>query len=207
MSSTVARRVAREATAPSVTAQRKTADHGQGLTRTETVQRAPAAAYYAPDEESTAHPGFTTTVVATLNGHPIGQWTSETTAQSDNDHAEDQMLDYLDSEIDYYEGSYDPDSVMSTGVPRIRGGMRHQLALQITASPCSTTHGTSRKPHGDGCAERLIDYAENGYRGHKFTISMTAHHYYQPQGVRGAKDKSRSAVRDRRNAGIHVSVG
>ncbi|MFD4477789.1 hypothetical protein ACFWPU_16975 [Streptomyces sp. NPDC058471] len=117
------------------------------------------------------------------------------------------MLDYLDSEIDYYEGSYDPDSVMSTGVPRSRGGMRHQLALQITASPCSTTHGTSRKPHGDGCAERLIDYAENGYRGHKFTISMTAHHYYQPQGVRGAKDKSRSAVRDMRNAGIHVSVG
>ena len=196
-----------EATAPSVTAQRKTADHGQELTQTETVQRAPAAAYYAPDEESTAHPGFTTTVTATLNGHPIGSWTSETTAQSDHDHAEDQMLDYLDQEIDYYESSYDPNSVMSTGVPRTRGGMRHQLALNITASPCSKTRGTSRKSHGDGCAERLIDYAENGYRGHKFTISMSAHHYYQPQGVSGAKDKSKAAVRDMRGAGINVSVG
>ncbi|MFF1692910.1 DUF4157 domain-containing protein [Streptomyces sp. NPDC058257] len=194
-----------EATAPSLTAQRKTTDHGEELTKTGTVQRAPAA-YYLPEEEMTENPGFSTILTATLNGHAIGTWTSKTTAQSEGDHAEDQLLDYLDSEIAHYEATGNPDSVMSTGVPRSRGGMRHQLAISITASPCSSKHGTSRKTYGEGCAERLIDYAENGYMGHKFTISMTAAHYYQPQNMRGGKGKSKDAVKDMRSAGIHVSV-
>nr|WP_223244329.1 DUF4157 domain-containing protein [Streptomyces sp. CBMA156] len=154
--------------------------------------------HYTPQEPVTAHPGFTVTLRATLNGTPIGTFSSETTRYSPGDHAEDQLLDEIDATIG---GSFSKPQVQAA---LAAGGQAHTLAIDLTASPCSSTYGTTTKEDAEGCAERLIDLARNGYQGHTFTITVTAHHLYQPGGSTASRQASIEAIRAMRAAGITV---
>ncbi|MFH8748292.1 DUF4157 domain-containing protein [Streptomyces rimosus] len=180
--------------------------HGREHAPVMAVQRAPAA-HYAPEEEVNEHPGYTTMLTATLNGIDIGTFTSSTSPYSPGDHAEDQMFDKIEGEVDYYNHAQDASSSLSLGEPQRDGSVKHRLMINIGASPCSTARGTCFKADGGaGCSETLIDWAVNGYQGHKFAITINAERLYRPNGVADAKKKSLKAVKDMRKKGIVVHV-
>ncbi|WP_443072691.1 eCIS core domain-containing protein [Streptomyces sp. RPT161] len=166
----------------------------------ESVQRV----HYEPGATVTAHPGFSVTLQATLNGVTIGTFSSETTPYSPGDHAEDQLVDEIEATIAGMYGNPAVAQALAAG----QGGV-HALAIHLTASPCSSARRTCTKVDGaEGCAERLIALAQHGYSGHRFAISVRAHHLYQPRlnGV-DAQQASAQAVADMRSAGINVTIG
>ncbi|MER0244893.1 hypothetical protein AAHZ94_23445 [Streptomyces sp. HSW2009] len=171
-----------------------------------TVQRT----HFEPGDQVTAHPGFSVTLDAALGGTAIGTFSSQTTAQSRSDHAEDQLIDELESALLFVGGgSAATTSALAAGQTDPATGLTtHQLVISnLTASPCSHRQGTSTKvDKADGCAERLIDLATNGIATHRFQISITADRLYKPQ-VEGALERSQRAVDDMRAAGIAVRVG
>ncbi|MFE7626522.1 DUF4157 domain-containing protein [Streptomyces sp. NPDC057509] len=152
--------------------------------------------HYGEGEDVTAHPNFSVTLRATLNGTAIGTFSSETTAYSPKDHAEDQLLDELDATI----GGLYPNAQIAAALAA--GGQTHTLRIDLSASPCSSSHGTTTKTGGEGCAERLAELARNGYLGHTFTITVVADHLYG----RSNADRANSvrAINDMRAAGISV---
>ncbi|UZJ33548.1 DUF4157 domain-containing protein [Streptomyces endophytica] len=221
-----------ETTAPSVIARSRTADgpgetvqrmaasggphqhgpgcgHGQGREDVH-IQRA-AAAYYAPEEDVDEHPGFSTRCTATLNGQPIGTTTSKTGPHSPGDHAEDQLLDILDEAIANHENGART-TALALGRVGSDDTLHHTLVLDLSTSPCSTTMQTCRKTHGEGCTERLIEFARHGYQPkkggttHKFAITVDAHHLYQPHATEDVKSKSQAAVDAMKSAGITVII-
>jgi hypothetical protein len=159
--------------------------------------------HYSAGEAVTAHPGFTVTLRATLNGHRIGTFSSETTPYSPGDHAEDQMVDEIEATI----ANLQPNRAVQRALADIQG-RRHILEIDLTASPCSSRRGTAAKAdRAEGCAERLIELAEHGYLGHHFKIYLNAHHLYRPGGVSDSKRKSEKAMQDMAHSGIRASIG
>ncbi|MFJ2093145.1 DUF4157 domain-containing protein [Streptomyces sp. NPDC087901] len=152
--------------------------------------------HYGQGEDVTAHPGFTVTLRATLNGTPIGTFSSETTAYSPMDHAEDQLLDEIDTAVGGLYGNPQVTAALATG------GQAHTLLIDLTASPCSSTHATTTKTDAEGCAERLSEFARNGYMGHTFDITVIAHHLYGRNNA--SREGSSRAINDMRAAGITV---
>lgn len=152
--------------------------------------------HYEEGEEVRAHPGFSVTLEATLNGTRIGTFSSETTAYSPMDHAEDQLLDELDATIDGLYGNAQVATALAVG------GQAHTLTIDLTASPCSSTHATTTKTDAVGCAERLSELARNGYGGHTFAITVIADHLYGRSNA--AREASARAISDMRAAGITV---
>ncbi|MEU9201877.1 DUF4157 domain-containing protein [Streptomyces sp. NPDC048332] len=162
------------------------------VTTTTAVQRV----HYEQGDEVTAHPGFTVTLQATLNGTPIGTFSSETSAYSPMDHAEDQLLDEIDAAVGGLYGKPQVSAALAAG------GQAHTLVIDLTASPCSSTHGTTTKTDAEGCAERLGEFARNGYMGHTFAITVIAHHLYGRSNA--SREASVRAINDMRAAGITV---
>lgn len=161
--------------------------------------------HYEPGDTVTAHPGFSVRLQATLNGIAIGTFSSETTPYSPGDHAEDQMVDEIESAIAGLYGNPAVIQALAAG----QQGTQHTLGIRLTASPCSSTRGTCAKAdRAEGCAERLIELAQRGHDGHTFTISVRAHHLYQPRlnGV-DSKQASTHALADMAAAGIAVTIG
>ncbi|TXS48993.1 eCIS core domain-containing protein [Streptomyces sp. OR43] len=152
--------------------------------------------HYEQGEEVTAHPGFSVTLQATLNGTAIGTFSSETTAYSPMDHAEDQLLDELDATIDGLYGKAQVAAALAIG------GQAHTLSIHLSASPCSSTHATTTKTDAVGCAERLSELARNGYAGHTFAITVIADHLYGRSNA--SRESSARAISDMRAAGITV---
>ncbi|MEU4485399.1 eCIS core domain-containing protein [Streptomyces purpurascens] len=215
-----------ESTAPSVagdTVQRMTetggphqhgpgCGHGQRLTPTGTVQRVPAA-HYLPGEDVEESPRYSVTLEASMNGVQLGSFSSKGFSESPGDHAEDQLLDYLEVLVWNYNqsvaaGNPDTNNALYLGRQRSVGTTKHKVDIvNLTASPCSTKRGTCSKEFGDGCTERLIEFATQVHEGHEFSFSIHAKHYYQPHGVEDAKSKSKKAVKDLTNNGVTVSIG
>ncbi|MFI1360637.1 DUF4157 domain-containing protein [Streptomyces sp. NPDC020898] len=178
-----------------------TRQSGSATTTAAHVQRT----HYEPGDTVTANPGFSVTLQATLNGIAIGTFSSETTPYSPGDHAEDQMVDEIESAIAGLYGKPAVTQALAAG----QQGTQHTLGIRLTASPCSSTRGTCAKAdRSEGCAERLIELAQRGYNGHTFTISVRAHHLYQPRlpGV-DSKQASTHALSDMAAAGIAVTIG
>jgi hypothetical protein len=146
---------------------------------------------------------------ASLNGTDLGVYASASQAhdRSSSDHAEDAILDLLETVVWKHPQALQPvNTLVITG---------------LTASPCTTMErddpqtgaklpATSRKGRPgstDGCAERLIELATDGLDGYTFQISVSCDHYYQPREAGpGAKEASRQAVAAMRAAGIAVTV-
>lgn len=161
--------------------------------------------HYEPGDTVTANPGFSVTLHATLNGMPIGTFSSETTPYSPGDHAEDQLVDELQTATGMPSlGNQQVVQALAAG-----NGNAHTLNIRLTASPCSTARGTCTKTDGgEGCSERLIDLAQNGINGHTFAITLRAHHLYQPRLDNiNSRQASTAAMADLNNAGVNASIG
>lgn len=165
--------------------------------------------HFAPGDEVTADPGFSVTLEASLNGTDIGTFSSQTTAYSPGDHAEDQLIDELETAVGMPSlARPETTQALAQGQPDGQGGMVHTLVIgNLTASPCSSRWGTSTKPDGvDGCTERLVELATGGHGGHRFHITVRARHLYQPR-IPNSRQLSQQAVDDLTAAGITVQVG
>lgn len=210
------------------TGSRAAAERDQQATFTSdrAVQR---MAYFAPGQPAQGHPGFTVFLNATLNNVGIGSWTSQNEyAQVAQDHAEDQMIDAFDTAIGFLNinpaiaaaGAGTPilnaltghlNALQGQGIDVDNQQIAHHLQINLSASPCSTSLGTSNKAQGDGCAERLVQLARfrfgpNG--NHRFAIAINAHHLYQPQGVQNAAQVSQQVNQQLLGAnGITVTIG
>lgn len=165
--------------------------------------------HFGPGEEVTADPGYSVTLNATVNGVGIGTFSSQTTPYSPGDHAEDQLIDELETACSMPTmARADTAQALAQGQPDGQGGRLHTLVISdLTASPCSSRHGTTTKAPGvEGCTERLVDLATNGHHGHRFQITIRAHHLYQPR-IPNARALSQQAVADLTAAGITIQVG
>lgn len=150
---------------------------------------------------------------ATVNGFSVGDaWSKKYTHTEDTEHAEDAAVDFVEY-CALWIGwkKYPPDA--STALKSVIDSMAKDAKMQLeitdlTASPCSTAQGTCKKKNSKGCSERLIALKEqlkkDGYK--TVSISVSAAHYYQPQGVDGAKKKSEAAKGDLEKAGITVTI-
>ncbi len=148
------------------------------------------------------------TLSATLNGHDLGMtWSRQTTYSEGTEHAEDQLIDLVDS-LDAAAGGYSIFATDLQGIPNLdaviaslQNGEKNLVINNLSASPCSSTEGTCDKGDCDGCAERLRGLARRGY-----TIRISCDHYYQPKGVDDAKQKSKDACAAMRGDGITITV-
>ncbi|MFB7356055.1 eCIS core domain-containing protein [Streptomyces gardneri] len=184
--------------------------------------------YFTPGEPALGHPGFTVFLNATLNGVDIGSWTSANDfGQVTQDHAEDQMIDAIDTAIGFMAinpaiaaaGAGTPilnaltghlNALEQAGIDVHQNQIAHHLHINLSASPCSTTFGTSTKIQGEGCAERLTRLAQGrfGQNGnHRFRITIRAHHLYQPQHLQNAAQVSQQVNQQLGANGITVMIG
>jgi hypothetical protein len=186
-----------------------------GAVQQSSIQRV----HYPTGERVTADPGFCVILHATLNGVHLGHFTSETSTWSPQDHAEDQLVDEIESAVLFASSGHVGVATQGAGgdvLHAISSGMyagvtEHELRISLSASPCSRRQKTTTKGRHDGCAERLIHLARMRFgqdRAHRFRIVIDAHHLYQPRHLgREARAKSRAANDDMRAAGIEISVG
>ncbi|MFD7655356.1 hypothetical protein ACFV4N_15405 [Actinosynnema sp. NPDC059797] len=166
------------------------------------VQRVQADPGVAVDTDS----GWTVSLTAQLNGQDIGTWTSQTTAYSPQDHAEDQLIDSLEAATDPITHTQEDRHVIAALA--LQPNHQHTLRIQLSASPCSRARGTTTKTNGmDGCTERLVHLATHGVNGHTFAITLRAHHLYRPQNVPNAAAASQAAMDDLTAAGINAAIG
>lgn len=193
------------------------AAHGEqeGGVQQSSIQRA----RYAPGDTVTADPGFCVILGASLNGTHLGHFTSETSAYSPQDHAEDQLCDEIESAIMFASSGHVGVATQGAGGDILEaltrrmdeGRHSHTLRIRLSASPCSTRQGTTTKHGHEGCAERLIYLARLRFghdRRQRIVIKISAGHLYQPRHLgREARAASRAAINDMRAAGIEVEVG
>ncbi len=151
---------------------------------------------------------------ATVNGYSVGDaWSKSYTFAEDTEHAEDACVDFVEHCAFWIgQGKYPPnpsDTLKAVIDSMAKNAKMHLVITELTASPCSTKRGTCQKRNTTGCTERLIGLVgmlkELGYKS--ISISVSADHYYQPQGVEGAKKRSESAKGDLEAAGITVTIG
>ncbi|MFD0078534.1 DUF4157 domain-containing protein [Streptomyces sp. NPDC127166] len=212
---------------PTPTTVSRAAERDQQATSTSdrAVQR---MTYFGPGEPALGHPGFTVFLNATLNGVNIGSWTSANDfSQVTQDHAEDQMIDAIDTAIGFVAthpaiaaaGAGTPilnaltghlNALEQAGIDVHQNQIAHHLHINLSASPCSTTFGTSTKNQGEGCAERLtrlaqVRFGQNG--NHRFAITIRAHHLYQPQHLQNAAQVSQQVNQQLGANGITVTIG
>ncbi|MFD3663126.1 DUF4157 domain-containing protein [Streptomyces sp. NPDC058659] len=209
------------------TVSRAAAERDQQATSTSdrAVQR---MTYFGPGEPALGHPGFTVFLDATLNGVGIGSWTSANDfGQVAQDHAEDQMIDAIDTAIGFMAinpaiaaaGAGTPilnaltghlNALERAGIDVHQNQIAHHLHINLSASPCSTTLGTSTKTHAEGCAERLTRLAQVRFgqnANHRFRITIRAHHLYQPQHLQNAAQVSQQVNQQLGANGITVTIG
>lgn len=126
---------------------------------------------------------------ATLGGFDLGSaWSQKTTYSEGTEHAEDALCDL--AEMIVWEAE------------RQKKDFCKDLVIKnLTATPCSSKYDTCKKGDMVGCTERLIELAEQG-----FVITIYADHYYQPKGMKGAKEASKKAVKMLEDKKIKVYV-
>jgi hypothetical protein len=143
-------------------------------------------------ESKTAPTGYgSVSLTATMGTLDLGAaWSQKTTYASGTEHAEDALVDTIET---LHFQAENMGREVDKSIPIV--------ISNLTASPCSSTVGTCSKGDTEGCTERLIGLAKEG---HKITIN--ADHYYQPKGVKDAKAKSKAACEQMRKAGITVNI-
>lgn len=183
----------------------------------ENIQRT----HYTQHERVTDGPGRSVLLSASLNGVHLGRFSSGTTRYSPRDHAEDQLIDEIESAIGFAADGNVELAAQGVGSDileglshRMRQGREeHSLRIVLSSSPCSTAHGTTTKYEGeDGCMERLIQLASMrfGARGRdRIKIKIKAKKLYQPShlGRREGKAASQAAINLMEAHGIEVTVG
>ncbi len=151
---------------------------------------------------------------ATVNGYSVGDaWSKKYTFTEDTEHAEDACVDFVEHCAFWIGlGKYPPepsDTLKAVIDSMAKDAKMHLVINELTASPCSTKRGTCGKRNTTGCTERLIGLVGflKGLGYKSISISVSAGHYYQPQGVGSAKAKSEAAKGDLEAAGITVTIG
>lgn len=178
------------------------------------------------ETEAEAHAGFDARYQVSLHGRlriggaaPIDQWAiSESSrytldggdVRMERDHAEDEFIGWSETKLGaFFDGVIRPNYQPAGPVPAGHIFEIEMSLFGLTASPCSSAHGTSNKPLG--CTEELIDLATNNLPGlpYAFQITVEADHYYQPSHLTRAVGRaaSQAAVADMQAAGITVTVG
>jgi len=146
---------------------------------------------------------------AKVNGIDVGDaWSKKTTYSQGTEHAEDAVVDYIEClemsvefSINMLKNPGDLPVIQSMQLNKFNKKGNTLVIENLTASPCSKTLGTCDKPDMVGCAERLIELTKRGW-----TVSVSADHYYQPQGVVDAKNLSKQAAQAMEKAGITVVI-
>jgi hypothetical protein len=150
---------------------------------------------------------------ATVNGFSVGDaWSREYKFTEDTEHAEDAVVDFLEFCVFWIKlRRYPPDAsaTLRSVIDSMAQHSRAHVAItDLTASPCSSERGTCKKRNISGCTDRLIGLKEflagSGFQD--ISISVSADHYYQPQGIDEAKAKSQAAKADLEKAGISVAI-
>ena len=177
--------------------------------------------HYPHGEEVRANPSYCVILAASLNGVRLGHFTSQPSYGSEQDHAEDQLCDEIESAILFASSGHVGIATSGAGGDILRAITQrmdreensHTLRVVLSASPCSRRRGTTTKENGyDGCAERLIRLARMRFGRHgdqRIEIKISAHHPYQPHNMtrREAIAASQAAMADMRAAGIEIDAG